>query len=541
MDFFAKSIRNRFLLVFGGVAALILVAVAVGFTGVSSSVDEFRRVAHQEIAHERAVSGMVGAFKKQVQEWKNVLLRGADTKQREKYWGKFQKEEAGIQDTGKSLLATMAPSEARTMVDDFLKSHREMGVAYRKGFKAFVDSGFDSKAGDKAVKGIDRAPTKLLEKAAASIAEAAGTATEAALGQAAVKANTGVVITVVALILGVFALVFFLKRFVVQPMSVVVNSLDRLADGDFTTEINLDRKDEIGRLAQSARHIRDDLGQLLGSIVGTAGELDQAGVGLAGLSEQNRERLNSQQTGTAQVATASEELAATAREVANSASGAAEAANLADKSTSEGRRVVEQAIESINLLDADVAKVSQVLQDLEAHSGAIGNVLNVIRGIAEQTNLLALNAAIEAARAGEQGRGFAVVADEVRSLAQRTQESTQEIQHTIEQLQEGSQAAVQAMEHGQGRVSASVASTQEVGQALQDIAASVSTIVDMNTQIAAAAEEQGVVAADVSRNVNEVEENSHELVTAAGQVAETSQNIARLSSLLAEVSARFRV
>ena len=541
MDFFAKSIRNRFLLVFAGVAALILVAVAVGFTGVSASVDEFRRVADQEIAHERAVSGMVGAFKKQVQEWKNVLLRGADTKQREKYWGKFQKEEAGIQGTGKSLLATMAPSEARTMVDDFLKAHREMGVAYRNGFKAFVDSGFDSKAGDKAVKGIDRAPTKLLEKAAASIAEAAGTATEAALGQAAVKANTGVIITVVALILGVFALVFFLKRFVVQPMSVVVSSLDRLAGGDFTTEIDLDRKDEIGRLAQSARHIRDDLGQLLGGIVGTAGELDQAGVGLAGLSEQNRERLNSQQTGTAQVATASEELAATAREVANSASGAAEAATLADKSTSEGRRVVEQAIESINLLDADVAKVSQVLQDLEAHSGAIGNVLNVIRGIAEQTNLLALNAAIEAARAGEQGRGFAVVADEVRSLAQRTQESTQEIQHTIEQLQEGSQAAVQAMEHGQGRVSASVASTQEVGQALQDIAASVSTIVDMNTQIAAAAEEQGVVAADVSRNVNEVDENSHELVTAAGQVAETSQKIARLSSELAEVSARFKV
>jgi len=167
MQFWGNSIRNRFLLVFAGVGALILAAVAVGYTGVSTSVDEFRRVTQQEISHERAVTGMVGGFKKQVQEWKNVLLRGADTKQREKYWGKFQKEEAKIQSSGESLVSTMVASEARTMVEDFLKAHREMGAAYRTGFKAFVDSGFEAAAGDKAVKGIDRAPTKLLEKAAA--------------------------------------------------------------------------------------------------------------------------------------------------------------------------------------------------------------------------------------------------------------------------------------------------------------------------------------------------------------------------------------
>ena len=177
--------------------------------------------------------------------------------------------------------------------------------------------------------------------------------------------------------------------------------------------------------------------------------------------------------------------------------------------------MVQQAIESINLLETDVTKVNKVLKDLEGHSGAIGNVLNVIRGIAEQTNLLALNAGIEAARAGEQGRGFAVVADEVRSLAQRTQESTQEIQLTIEQLQEGAEAAVQAMELGQGRVGDGVARTQEVGQSLQEIAASVATIVEMNTQIATAAEQQGIVAADVSRNVNGVDLSNQELLASA--------------------------
>jgi len=541
MRFWGNSLRNRFLLVFAGVGALILAAVAVGYTGVSASVDEFRRVTQQEISHERAVSGMVGGFKKQVQEWKNVLLRGADTKQREKYWGKFQKEEAKIQASGESLVSTMVDSEARTMVEGFLKAHREMGVAYRKGFKAFVDSGFEAAAGDKAVKGIDRAPTKLLEKAAVSIALTAKTATDASLDQAAVSSMTAVVVTIAALLTGVFALIFFLKRFVLQPVGTVVSALDRLSEGDFTVEINLDRKDELGSLAESARHIRDDLGELLGSIVVMAHDLDQAGTGLAGLSERNREQLNAQQEGTSQVATASEELAATAQEVANSAAGAAEAANKAEQSTTLGIQVVQQAIESINLLETDVNKVNQVLNDLEAHSGAIGNVLNVIRGIAEQTNLLALNAAIEAARAGEQGRGFAVVADEVRSLAQRTQESTQEIQLTIEQLQEGAEAAVQAMEHGQGRVSDGVARTQEVGQSLQEIAASVATIVDMNTQIATAAEQQGMVAGDVSRNVSTVDGSSQELVASAETVSQTSQSIAALSARLAEASSHFKV
>ncbi len=541
MQFWASSIRNRFLLVFAAAGALILVAVAIGYSGVSGSVDEFRRVAQQELNNERAVTGMVGGFKKQVQEWKNVLLRGSDTKQREKYWGKFQKEETKIQTTAESLIDIMPATEARSMVEEFLRSHREMGVAYRSGFKAFVDAGFDAAAGDKAVKGIDRAPTTLLEKAAATMALTAKSATDGALDRAAASAMTAVLITIAALLLGVFGLIFSLKRFVLQPMAVVGSSLDRLAEGDFTVEIELDRKDELGDLANSARHIRDDLGELLRNIVMMAHELDQAGTGLAKLSEQNREQLNAQQDGTSQVATASEELAATAQEVAGSAAGAAEAAQTAQQSTKNGMQVVDQAIESINLLDTDVTKVNQVLTDLEAHSGAIGNVLNVIRGIAEQTNLLALNAAIEAARAGEQGRGFAVVADEVRSLAQRTQESTQEIQLTIEQLQEGAVAAVQAMEHGQGRVSEGVARTLEVGQSLQDIAASVTTIVDMNTQIATAAEEQGAVAGDVSRNVNAVDGSSQNLVASAERVAETSRNIAELSARLAEASARFHV
>ena len=275
--------------------------------------------------------------------------------------------------------------------------------------------------------------------------------------------------------------------------------------------------------------------------VSLAQELDQASDHLAELGIQNREQLNRQREGTSQVATASEELAATAQEVAGGAAGAVESANSAEEATREGKSVVMHAVDTINRLESDVSQVSQTLGDLETQSAAIGNVLDVIRGIAEQTNLLALNAAIEAARAGDQGRGFAVVADEVRSLAQRTQESTQEIQATIEQLQHGSKAAVQAMEQGKSRVVDGVASTQQAGEALDAIAASVGTIVNLNTQIANAAKEQGVVAGDLSHNVSDIDHSSEEMVSAAERLAASSAQIASLSTSLVEATRRFQL
>lgn len=520
---------------------MILAVVTAGHFRVTASIDELRRVSTQEVQHERGVNAMVTGFKKQVQEWKNVLLRGADTAQREKYWGKFQAEELAIQQQGKALLSSMAANDARQLVEDFLRAHQEMGVAYRTGLQSFVDAGFDAATGDKAVKGIDRAPTELLEEAASKSAADAQSATAEALEQGTAAVNAAWLTTLLTLVLGILLSGYFLKRYVVTPVGKVVAGMNRLAAGDFQVEITLQQEDEIGQLAQSVRRVRDDMGEVLRSIVGMVEDLDRSGASLSQLASQNRVDLSTQQDGTSQVATATEELAATAREVANGAAGAADAASQAERSTSGGLKVVQTAISSIRHLETDVSKVSQVLQDLAAHSGAIGNVLNVIRGIAEQTNLLALNAAIEAARAGDQGRGFAVVADEVRSLAQRTQESTQEIQLTIEQLQEGATAAVQAMEHGQGRVTEGVSRTEEVVQALNDIAGAVTTIVDMTAQIATAAEEQGVVAGDVSRNVSQIDQSSRDLVAAADSAAETSLSIAALASGLAKTVSRFRV
>jgi methyl-accepting chemotaxis protein len=536
-----NSLKHKFLVVVVGLALLVVSAVSLGYLGVTTAVDEFRQVSGHELDAERAVSGMVTAFKKQVQEWKNVLLRGADEKQRVKYWGKFEKQEAGIQETGTALLERLPPSEARDSLAQFVSEHRAMGKAYRTGYQAFVDAGFDPGAGDKAVKGIDRAPTKLLEDAAALIAADAKGATDNALENADTVSLYALVATLAALVAGATLSVFYIHRGVLGPVAEVSVALDRLADGDFQTGITWESNDEIGRLASSARRIRDELGGLLRKLVGTAQGLETTAAHLAELGTTNREQLDRQREGTSQVATASEELAATAQEVASGAAGAADSANMADAATGEGRKVVAQAVEAINRLESDVTLVGDTLAELETQSAAIGNVLDVIRGIAEQTNLLALNAAIEAARAGDQGRGFAVVADEVRSLAQRTQESTQEIQTTIEQLQAGSKAAVQAMDQGRQRVAEGVDSTRQAGQALDEIAAAVQAIVGLNTQIATAAEEQGVVAGDVSRNVNGIDHSSEELVNSADRLADSSAQIAAHATELVEAARRFRL
>jgi methyl-accepting chemotaxis protein len=535
------SLKAKFAAVVGGMALLILLTVGLGYVGVNSSINQLGRVAQHELQHERAVAAMAASFKKQVQEWKNVLLRGADQSQHSRYWGRFEQQESSIRTTGQGLLEGMPDGEAKRLLGDFLVAHQEIGRAYRQGRQVFIDSGFDAAAGDAAVEGIDRAPTQLLEDAAALIAQDALAATTQALDDADAVSLYALIAVLVVLAAGIGASSLFLVHRVLRPTVQVAGALDQLAEGNFKVAMDWESADEIGQLASSTRRIRDDLGELLRNLVATADQLDTTGGELAELGAQNRQRLDRQREGTSQVATASEELAATAQEVASSAAGAADSANTANTATDGGRQVVAQTVDVINQLETDVSQVGETLADLASQSAAIGNVLDVIRGIAEQTNLLALNAAIEAARAGDQGRGFAVVADEVRSLAQRTQESTQEIQTTIEQLQVGSRAAVQAMEQGRQRVAEGVDSAREAGRALDEIAAAVEAIVGLNTQIATAAEEQGVVANDVSRNVNEIDHSSEELVASGEQLAGASARIAAFSSQLVESTRRFRL
>lgn len=259
------------------------------------------------------------------------------------------------------------------------------------------------------------------------------------------------------------------------------------------------------------------------------------------ITSQTQQAVSRQRAETEQVATAINQMSATVLEVAHNANHAAEAAQNADQEAIAGREVVNETMQAINGLAGEVDRAAEVISKVESDSANIGSVLDVIRGISEQTNLLALNAAIEAARAGEQGRGFAVVADEVRSLASRTQASTQEIQQMIEILQSGARKAVSVMDGGKVQAKNGVEHAQRAQESLSRITSAVSTITDMNTQIAGAAREQTTVADEINQSIVNISQIADQSLDGTRQTNDTSDRLSQLAEQLRGQANRFRI
>ncbi len=262
---------------------------------------------------------------------------------------------------------------------------------------------------------------------------------------------------------------------------------------------------------------------------------------MSSITDESTRAIIDQQSETSQVATAITEMAATVQEVAKNASEAASAANAADQEASSGKQIVNASITSIHKLSEEVENAAEVISKLKDESDKIGGVLDVIQSIAEQTNLLALNAAIEAARAGDQGRGFAVVADEVRTLAQRTQESTTEIQGMIEQIQNSAVKAVTVMDAGRKQTQTSVSTATDAGASFETITAAIATINDMSTHIASAAEEQNAVAEEINKNINQISQIAERSSEGAKKTEISSTELSSLSEELTTLMTQFKI
>ena len=316
---------------------------------------------------------------------------------------------------------------------------------------------------------------------------------------------------------------------------------EKLAEGDLTVRVGYSAKDEIGHISKSFNKMADKFNHAITLVKESVMQLSSAAEETAVVNAQTSSGINQQQVETSQVATAVTEMNATVHEVARSAVSASEAAKSAETSFEEGRQVVDRIITAIGDLAKEVEQSSQVIRELEQDSENIGSVLDVIKGIAEQTNLLALNAAIEAARAGEQGRGFAVVADEVRTLAGRTQQSTSEIEEMINRLQSGANKAVQVMETGKQKSEHGVEQAAAAGAALETIKQAVDQINTMNTQIASAAEEQSTVTEEINRNIVNINEVAEQTSEGAAQAKQASDDLAKLSEQLKQLVSQFTV
>ncbi|MBX9915383.1 MAG: methyl-accepting chemotaxis protein [Pseudomonadaceae bacterium] len=315
----------------------------------------------------------------------------------------------------------------------------------------------------------------------------------------------------------------------------------QLADGNLGYRVTYQGRDELGEISSSFNEMASRFHHTIQELAGAVQQLAAAAEQTAQVSSQTSDGIRRQQLETDQVATAMNEMSATVQDVAGNAASAARAAQEADQQSESGKRVVHQTIASIDSLASEVEHAATVIHELEADSAGISSVVDVIRSIAEQTNLLALNAAIEAARAGEQGRGFAVVADEVRSLASRTQQSTSEIQTMIEKLQSGANRAVAVMESSCSKAQAGKQQVASAGHMLEQISNAVATINDMNAMIASAAEEQSSVSEEISRNITSVSQIAEETSEASRQNVATSTQFASLASQLQRLVHMFRL
>ncbi|UEL22035.1 methyl-accepting chemotaxis protein [Pseudomonas fluorescens] len=539
MNILRTSLRAQILsLLSGSLLAILLIALAC-FYFLSNGVQSYRSLIEGPLLTSQLIDEANLQFKVQVQEWKNVLLRGKQPQDLEKYWGQFQDRQRDVQGILTRLVSqTQNDPGLSRRIDSLRQEHLQLGVAYQKGRDAYLAAGADPTAGDAAVKGVDRATSEQMSALVSDLRAQGSQQSQAISAYAERTVLVGLAVMLLSgVVIGLFS-VWLINRNLILPIRGLIDYVTQLSHGRFAERVASRRQDELGHLAAAANTLRDFLAETFNRLQRSATDLVTASGELSSIAGQMANGTHEQFNRTDQVATAMTEMSATAQEVARHAASASRAADEADHSAREGGEVMKVTIATIGQMRNEILNTGTIIRRLETDSVRIGKVLEVIRGIAEQTNLLALNAAIEAARAGEAGRGFAVVADEVRSLAQRTAASIIEINQIIHAVQTGAVDAAEAIVSGQSCSDESVEKVSQAGAMLNHITLAVEAIRDMNRQIATAAEEQTSVAEDISRNITQITTVATANMDNVQRTEAASQHLRGLSAELNEVTAR---
>ncbi|MDH5544548.1 MAG: methyl-accepting chemotaxis protein [Gammaproteobacteria bacterium] len=536
-----KGILHKLLISMALSVAVVLAAVVYSTYNTYSSYAAFEQISVYEFGAVSLSADTNSSFRRQIQLWDDVLLSGGNDEEREKYWKAVKDAHDDVQSRIIELKQASKEAKMSDLLDNFQQNHAQLFFEFEKAYQAFLESEYDAASANRLVDEKYEAAAELVEEIETFSKDSLALSLGSTLGSARENLLIASVVLLIGICISYVGLLILANRQLISPSRKLSQNMAQIAEGDFTVEVSFSSNDELGELAENLRKFKSSIGNMVTEIISVVNQLNRSAEAMSSIAQQTKDGIRRQNDQTEQVATAINEMTLTVQEVSNHATQAANAATEANTQADTGKTEVSKSIAAINALASEVEQSAGVIRDLEQHSQAIGSVLDVIRDIADQTNLLALNAAIEAARAGEQGRGFAVVADEVRMLAQRTQESTQEIQGMIERLLSGADNAVNVMESSQGRAVNTVQQAETAGDILSTIVGAIGLISDMNAQIASAAEEQAAVANEINRNITTISDISNSSAKNIDQTSKESDNVARMSHSLQQLVSRFKV